>query len=133
MEQLLNDYQEINSRLSKLQDADGKEQLYIDLIGLINRIAEHVIPKDNPSRERIGEMMGGQILKLRSEELREEGREQSLNEGRDEGRKEGRTLEIYSMVQDGDTSSEQAAKRLGITVPVLRDKMAVAGYRYPEE
>ncbi len=53
----------------------------------INKIADYVIPEDNPTRERIGEMMGGQILKLRSEELREE----------------GRTLEIYAMVQDGGT------------------------------
>lgn len=84
--------------MSKLQDTGSKGQLYVDLIELIHRIADYVIPKDNPSRERIGDVMGGQILKLRSEKLREE----------------GRTLEIYSMVQDGDTSPERAAKRLGI-------------------
>lgn len=83
-------------------------------------IADYVIPEDNPSRERIGDVMGGQILKLRSEKLREEGRE------------EGRTLEIYSMVQDGDTSPERAARRLGITIPILKSRMSVSGYRYPE-
>ena len=81
MEQLLADYQEINGRLSALQDGEEKAQLYVDLIELINRIADYVIPGDNPSRERIGDVMGGQILVLRSERLREEGRE----EGRDRG------------------------------------------------
>ena len=60
--------------------------------------------------------MGGQILKLRSEKLREE----------------GRTQELYSMVQDGDTSPERAARRLGITIPILKNRMIVSGYRYPE-
>lgn len=60
--------------------------------------------------------MGGQVLKLRSEKLREE----------------GRTLEIYSMVQDGDTSPECAARRLGITIQMLKNRMIVSGYRYPE-
>ena len=46
------------------------------LTWLINRIADYVIPKDNPLGERIGDVMGGQILKLRSEKLREEGREE---------------------------------------------------------
>ena len=118
-EQLLDDYREINSRLSGLQEAEGREQLYVDLVELIGRIADHVIPVDNPIRERIGEAMGGQVLKLRSEELREEGRE------------EGRTLELYSLVQDGDISPERAAKRLEITEPVLKNRMETAGYRYP--
>ena len=95
---------------------------------LINRIADYVIPKDNPSGERIGDVMGGQILKLRSEKLREEGRK----EGREEGREEGRMLEIYSMVQDGDTSPERAARRLGITIRILKNRMISSGYRYPE-
>lgn len=120
MDQLLDDYRQINAQLSKLQDTDGRGQLYVDLIELINQIADYIIPEDNPSRERIGDVMGGQILKLRSERLREEGRE------------EGRTLEIYSMVQDGDTSPERAARRLGITIPVLKNRMIVSGYRYPE-
>ena len=41
-------------------------------------------------------------------------------------------LEIYSMVQDGDTSPERAARRLGITIPILKSRMIVSGYRYPE-
>lgn len=61
--------------------------------------------------------MGGKILQLQSEKLREEGMK--------EGIKEGRILEVYSMVQDGDISLERAAKRLGITVAELKNKMNI--------
>lgn len=53
-------------------------------------------------------------------------------EAREEGRKEGRTFEIYSMVQDGDISLECGAKRLGITILDMKDRMSVSGYSYPE-
>ena len=125
VEQILDDYREIGRRLSELQNSDDKGQLYVDLIELINQVADYVIPKDNPSGERIGEIMGGQILQLQSEKLREEGMK--------EGIKEGRILELYSMVQDGDISLERAAKRLGITAAELKNKMSVSGYLYPEE
>lgn len=45
----------------------------MDLIALINKLADYVIPDGNPAKERFGEIMGGQILKLRSEELIEKG------------------------------------------------------------
>ena len=133
IERMLSDYREINRRLSELRDSGEKSGLYVDLIELINRIADYVIPKENPSRERMGEVMGGQILKLRSEELREEGLEKGLEKGREEGEAKGRTLEIYSMVEDGDISPELAAKRLGVAIPVLRERMTESGYRYPED
>ena len=128
MEELLEDYREINRQLSGLQDGDGRKgQLYADMIDLINRIADYIIPRDNPSRKRIGEIMGGKILQLESERLREEG----IKKGIKKGMKKGRILEIYSMVQDGDISPECAAKRLGITAEELKGKMELSGYPYP--
>ena len=57
----------------KRQD-DKKSALYIDIIILIEKIADHIIPKDNVKvRERLGDLMGGKILQLESERLREEG------------------------------------------------------------
>ena len=140
MEELLEDYREINRQLSGLQDGDGRKgQLYADMIDLINRIADYIIPRDNPSRKRIGEIMGGKILQLESERLREEGIKKGKAEGIKEGMKKGikkgmkkgRILEIYSMVQDGDISPECAAKRLGITAEELKGKMELSGYPYP--
>ena len=60
----------------KVEDASEKEQkshLYMDMIVLIEKIADYIIPKDNDIRKGLGEIMGGKILKLRSEELLEQG------------------------------------------------------------
>ena len=99
--------------------------------GDLPRNGDYVIPENNPSRERIGDVMGGQILKLRSEELKEAGVKEGIEAGIKEGIKEGRVREIYSMVEDGDTSPERAARRLGITISDLKTKMLSFGYRYP--
>jgi len=45
----------------------------MDMIVLIEKIADYIIPKDNEIRKGLGEIMGGKILKLRSEELLEQG------------------------------------------------------------
>ena len=74
LEQLLTDYQKISSSLEQCTD-DKKSTLYIDMITLIEEIADHIIPKDNENiRERLGDIMGGKILQLESERLREEER-----------------------------------------------------------
>ena len=64
----------------------------------------------------------------RSTDARAEAREKGWKEGREEGR----VLEIYSMIQDGDISLERAAKRQGITIPLLKDRLSASGYQYPE-
>ena len=74
LEQLLTDYQKINDALEQCMD-DKKSTLYIDMITLIEEIADHIIPKDSEKiRERLGNIMGGKILQLESERLREEER-----------------------------------------------------------
>ena len=45
----------------------------MDMIVLIEEIADYIIPEDNAIRKGLGEIMGGKILKLRSEELLEQG------------------------------------------------------------
>ncbi len=70
----MTDYQKISSALEQCTD-DKKSTLYIDMITLIEEIADHIIPKDNENiRERLGDIMGGKILQLESERLREEER-----------------------------------------------------------
>ena len=72
LEQLLTDYQKISDALEQSTD-DKKSALYIDIIILIEKIADYIIPKNNEKvRERLGDLMGGKILQLESERLREE-------------------------------------------------------------
>lgn len=115
---LLDDYQQICQNLLQIQETEEKVQLSINLVDLINQIADYVIPKENPVRERIGEVMGGKVLQLASERLIEK------------GRMEGKVKELCSMVQDGDISLECAAKRIKVTVPELKKQMLENGYQY---
>ena len=73
--------------------------LYIDVITLIEEIADYIIPKDNENvRERLGDIMGGKILQLESERLRE------LGEAK--GRKTERIEAIQNMIKY-DVSKEK--------------------------
>ena len=94
----MTDYQKINDALEQCTD-DKKSTLYIDLITLIEKIADHIIPKDNENvRERLGDIMGGKILKLESERLRE------LGEAK--GRKAERIEAIQNMISLGLTKEK---------------------------
>ena len=98
LEQLLADYQKISDALEQCME-DKKSSLYIDLITLIEKIADHIIPKDNENvRERLGDIMGGKILQLESEHLRE------LGEAK--GRKTERIEAIQNMISLGLTKEK---------------------------
>ena len=73
MQHLLDDFREINRKLEKTSEKEQKSHLYMDMIVLIEQIADYIIPEDNEIRKGLGEIMGGKILKLRSEELLEQG------------------------------------------------------------
>ena len=70
---LLDDFREINRKLEETSEKEQKSHLYMDMIVLIEEIADYIIPEDNEIRKGLGEIMGGKILKLRSEELLEQG------------------------------------------------------------
>ena len=108
LEQLLTDYQKISSALEQCTN-DKKSTLYIDMITLIEEIADHIIPKDNEKiRERLGDIMGGKILQLESERLLEKGqllgeakgRAAGQAEGRIQGQAEGRKTERIEAIQN---------------------------------
>ena len=67
----------------------------MDMIVLIEKIADYIIPEDNAIRKGLGEIMGGKILKLRSEELLEQGEAR----GRITGLREGRIDAIQNMIK----------------------------------
>ena len=100
LEQLLTDYQKINDALEQCMD-DKKSTLYIDMITLIEEIADYIIPKDNKNvRERLGDIMGGKILQLESERLLEKGQLLGEAKGRAMGQVEGRKAERIEAIQN---------------------------------
>ena len=88
---LLDDFREINRRLEDASEKEQKSHLYMDMIVLIEKIADYIIPEDNAIRKGLGEIMGGKILKLRSEELLEQG--EAIGEAR------GRIDAIQNMIK----------------------------------
>ena len=67
----------------------------MDMIVLIEKIADYIIPEDNEIRKGLGESMGGKILKLRSEELLEQGEARGEARGRLTGLREGRLTGLH--------------------------------------
>ena len=96
----MTDYQKISSALEQCTN-DKKSTLYIDMITLIEEIADHIIPKDNEKiRERLGDIMGGKILQLESERLLEKGQLLGEAKGRAAGQAEGRKTERIEAIQN---------------------------------
>ena len=83
------------------------------MIVLIEEIANYIIPEDNTIRKGLGEIMGGKILKLRSEELLEQGEAKGKLEGRLEGKREERLEAIQNMLDLG-LIKEQILKKYSL-------------------
>lgn len=75
------EFEEIRSRLEKACSEMNKFGLYMDMIELIVKVSDHILRANEELRERMGAIMGGTVLKLRSEELLEEGRIIGKEEG----------------------------------------------------
>lgn len=67
-------------------------------------------------RKRIGDIMGGKILKTKTDEIYNLGKE----EGIEKGMEKGRGCAFAELVADGLLSISDAAKKLGITEEVFR-------------
>lgn len=137
LNQLLDDYRKINERLT---DTCEKEKKSKDMICLIKEIADHVIPKENEARKGVDEIMGGNILTLPSDLIREEraaGREEGLVTGREEGLatglEKGRNDTIFSFVQDGIISVEVGADKANLSIEDFKKAMMDAGYQPPDQ
>lgn len=99
MQQLLNEYEEIRRRLNEELVEERTSDLYADLTDWIVRIADYIFRNEDAARKGINGIMRGKVLKLKSEELREEGRE------------EERKLTARSLAKEGD-SIEKIARVL---------------------
>ena len=120
LNQLLDDYREINRQLTDTCEKEKKSELYKDMICLIKEIADHVIPKENVARKGMDDIMGGKVLTLPSDLIRQ-------------GREEGRNETIFSYAQNGIISLEQGAKDTNMSVEQFEEAMTKAGYKLPAQ
>ena len=92
------------------------------MICLIKEIADHVIPKENEARKGMDDIMGGKVLTLPSDLIRQ---------GREEGLSQGRLNEIFSSVQDGDYPISRGAQKAEMSIEHFEKAMIEAGYKLP--
>ena len=81
VQRLLNEYEDIRNKLEREISILGKSELYTDLNKLIIRISDYVFRNKEKVRKGVGEIMGGKVLQLESERLREEGKAEGKAEG----------------------------------------------------
>lgn len=122
LNQLLDDYRKINERLTDTCEKEKKSELYTDMICLIKEISDHVIPKENEARKGMDDIMGGKVLTLPSDLIRQ---------GREEGLSQGRLNEIFSSVQDGDYPISRGAQKAEMSIEHFEKAMIEAGYKLP--
>lgn len=74
----------------------GKEKEYRDLIELIIRIADYILRKRKKARKGFGDVMGGKVLELESDQLMQQGRTE--------------VIQIIKLLKQGMTIGETARK-----------------------
>lgn len=82
-------------------------EYFADLVDFMGRISDHVYRDRDKAKKGFGDTMRGQVLELKSEQLKREGRQ--------EGRQEGRNSMLIELVKDGIITIAEAAKRAGIS------------------
>lgn len=130
LNQLLDDYRKINERLTDTCEKEKKSEFYKDMICLIKEISDLVIPKENEARKGVDEIMGGNILTLPSD-LIKEGHAAGREEGLVAGREEGRNNTIFSYVEKGLIDMERGANDTSLSIEDFKKAMIDAGYQPP--
>ena len=112
-EELLSECEEI---LSRLEEALAEEpDTFQDLLQLIRKVAEHLLAKQDKLKGEVETVMGGKVLELPSDKLREAeeaGRAAGIAEGRAEGKTEGIAESILDLLEDLGPVSEKLREEI---------------------
>lgn len=102
---LLEEYEDILERLEKaLQD---EPDVYQDLLQLMRRVADHQLSKQDCLKEEVAEVMGGKVLPLPSDKLRE-----AAEAARAEGKAEGKAESVIQLLAAYGDVPAQVIKRV---------------------
>lgn len=88
LQKLLREYEDIRIKLEKDLSRFGRAEVYTDLNKLIVRISDYIFRKEEKVKRGVDKVMGGKVLQLESERLREEG----MAIGKARGKAEGETI-----------------------------------------
>ncbi len=108
-DELLLEYQEIIEQLDAAEEMK-REGLMQDMIRLIRRIADYQLCRERELRERMDKVMGGKVLELPSDKLREE-RAQGIEQGITQGIAQG-IKALVEVCREFGTSREDTEERI---------------------
>ena len=107
LNELLKEYEDIRKKLEEEISVSGKSELYTDLNKLIIRVSDYIFRDKEKIRKGVHEIMGGKVLQLESERLREEGKASGEIIGEERMRalinhliSDGRTDEIQNVINN---------------------------------
>ena len=95
--QLMDEYQSIKQYLTEKLYNERKENLYLTIIELSNKIIDYIFADNLPARKGLGDIMGGQVLELATDRLVEESIQKGIAQGISQERESSiRTLIHFS-------------------------------------
>ena len=89
LQELLEEYKEIEKYLEKELLDEGKEVEYRYFIELISQIADYIFTDVEKAKKGIGKIMGGKVLELETDRIIREGLEKGMQQGMQQGMQRG--------------------------------------------
>ena len=81
----MDEYQSIKQYLTEKLYNEKKENLYLTIIELSNKIIDYIFADNLPARKGLGDIMGGQVLELATDRLVEESIQKGMQQGIETG------------------------------------------------
>lgn len=89
LQEMLEEYREIEKYLEKELLDEGKEVEYRYFIELISQIADYIFANVEKAKKGIGKIMGGKVLELETDRIIREGLEKGMQQGMYQGMQQG--------------------------------------------
>ena len=124
-EQLMTEYQRIIKRLEFVTQSDT-DRIFEDIIKMMQRVIDYLLRKEADLKERLGDVMGGKILPLPSDELRE-----ARAAGKAEGKAEGIQALIH-ICKEFEITKDKIMKRLMLEFSLSEQQAKEALLKYWE-
>ena len=96
--QLMDEYQSIKQYLTEKLYNEKKENLYLTIIELSNKIIDYIFADNLPARKGLGDIMGGQVLELATDRLVEESIQKGIQQGIAQGISQEREASIRTLI-----------------------------------
>lgn len=110
-QQLMDEYQSIKQYLTEKLYNEKKENLYLTIIELSNKIIDYIFADNLPARKGLGDIMGGQVLELATDRLVEESIQKGIQQGIETGMQQGIQKGIQQGIEKGAALEREASIR----------------------